>query len=106
MLDDIEIAKNTKNLQKITKRELENIIQRVSGIIQQANCNLRCLQYLQEHLSEQRSVTVTYFKPDEKKAGGAYETVTGVVKKVDAYAGKLVFADGRRIGLERIIELV
>ena len=31
-----------------TKRELENLTQRVSGIIQQANCNLRCLQYLQE----------------------------------------------------------
>lgn len=31
-----------------TKRQLENITQRVSGIIQQANCNLRCLQYLQE----------------------------------------------------------
>ena len=30
------------------KRELENITQRVSGIIQQANCNLRCMQYLQE----------------------------------------------------------
>ncbi|MEZ3470656.1 MAG: conjugal transfer protein TraE, partial [Schaedlerella sp.] len=31
-----------------SKRALENITQRVSGIIQQANCNLRCLQYLQE----------------------------------------------------------
>ncbi len=31
-----------------TKRKLENVTQRVSGIIQQANCNLRCLQYLQE----------------------------------------------------------
>ena len=31
-----------------TKRALENITQRVSGIIQQANCNLRCMQYLQE----------------------------------------------------------
>ena len=31
-----------------TKRDLDNITQRVSGIIQQANCNLRCLQYLQE----------------------------------------------------------
>ena len=30
------------------KRELENITQRVSGIIQQSNCNLRCMQYLQE----------------------------------------------------------
>ena len=31
-----------------SKSKLENITQRVSGIIQQANCNLRCLQYLQE----------------------------------------------------------
>ncbi len=31
-----------------SKRALENITQRVSGIIQQANCNLRCMQYLQE----------------------------------------------------------
>ena len=31
-----------------SKRELENVTQRVSGIVQQANCNLRCLQYLQE----------------------------------------------------------
>ena len=31
-----------------TKKELDAITQRVSGIIQQANCNLRCLQYLQE----------------------------------------------------------
>lgn len=31
-----------------TKKELEILTQRVSGIIQQANCGLRCLQYLQE----------------------------------------------------------
>nr|MCR5626607.1 conjugal transfer protein TraE [Lachnospiraceae bacterium] len=29
-------------------KEMENLTQRVSGIIQQANCELRCLQYLQE----------------------------------------------------------
>ena len=63
------------------------------------------LQYLQEHLSEQPSVTVTYFKPDEKNSGGAYETVSGKVKKVDGYAGELVFTDGRRIGLGTIIVL-
>lgn len=64
------------------------------------------LQYLQEHLSEHPEVTVTYFKPDEKKAGGAYVTETGMVKKVDGYAGELVFTDGRRIGLGAIIELM
>ncbi len=63
------------------------------------------LQQLQEHLSERPEVTVTYFCPDEKKTGGAYETVTGKVKKVDAYAGELVFTDGRRIGLGAIVEL-
>ncbi len=31
-----------------SKRELENLTQRVTGIVQQANCNLRCMQYLQE----------------------------------------------------------
>lgn len=31
-----------------TKRKLENVTQRVSGIIQQANCSLRNLRYLQE----------------------------------------------------------
>ncbi len=55
LLDDL----NTSNQKMIkmtflitcfgrSKKALENIIQRVSGIIQQANCNLRCLQYLQE----------------------------------------------------------
>ena len=63
------------------------------------------LQYLQEHMSEQPEVTVTYFKPDEKKSGGAYETETGRVKKVDRYAGELVFTDGRRIALGTVIEL-
>ena len=63
------------------------------------------LQKLQEHLAEQPTVTVTYFCPDEKKAGGSYETVTGKVKKVDGYAGELVFTDGRRVELKNIVEL-
>lgn len=63
------------------------------------------LRQLQEHLAEHPEVSVTYFRPDEKKAGGVYETVTGKVKKVDEYVGELVFTDGRRIGLGTIIEL-
>ena len=31
-----------------TKRKMENLIQRVSGILQRANCELKCSQYLQE----------------------------------------------------------
>ena len=39
---------------------------------------------IQTHVKEQPKVTVTYFQPDEKKNGGAYVTVTGSVKKIDA----------------------
>jgi len=37
------------------------------------------------------AVSVTYFKPDAYKAGGRYETLTAVIKKIDAVSGKLVF---------------
>lgn len=37
-----------------------------------------------------RTATVVYFVPDERKSGGRYETVTDVVRKVDAYAAMLV----------------
>lgn len=37
-----------------------------------------------------RTATVVYFVPDERKSGGRYETVTDVVRKVDAYAATLV----------------
>jgi len=61
------------------------------------------LQCLQEHSAERPEVIVTYFRPDEKKSGGAYVTVTGVVKRVDAYARELVFTDGRSIPMDAVI---
>ena len=63
------------------------------------------LQYLLEHLTERPEVTVTYFMPDERKSGGAYVTVTGVVKKVDEYRGRIVLEDGREIDFADIVEL-
>ena len=61
------------------------------------------LQYVLEHLSEHPEVTVTYFEPDAKKSGGAYVTVTGRVKKVDAYERSIVLADGGVIPMDEVI---
>lgn len=61
------------------------------------------LQVLQRHLGEEPEVTVTYFKPDDRKSGGAYETMTGAVKKVDEYKGELVFTDKRRVALAEVL---
>lgn len=52
------------------------------------------LQLIREHLAEKPEVTVTFFKQDEKKRGGAYVKVTGRVKKIDEYEGKLVLEGG------------
>ena len=43
------------------------------------------LRFLADHLSECPEVSITYFKADDKKEGGSYKEVTGIVKKIDAY---------------------
>ncbi|MDO4286034.1 MAG: hypothetical protein Q4C60_11980, partial [Eubacteriales bacterium] len=61
-----------------------------------------------EGLSVRRNlpeVTITYFQPDERKTGGAYVSVSGVLKKIDDYERSLVMADGTRIPMDRILEM-
>lgn len=52
------------------------------------------LQVIRAHLTEKPEVTVTFFEPDKKKCGGMYVTVTGCIKKIDEYAGKIVLEGG------------
>ncbi len=63
------------------------------------------LQLLAEKLSDQPQVTLTYFRPDRKKAGGAYVTLTGRLKKIDSHGGALVLAGGERILLKDILDI-
>ena len=63
------------------------------------------LQLLQEHLKEQPVAAITYFKPDERKAGGAYVTVSGSIKKIDTYEGMIILADGTKVTVNDIIEM-
>lgn len=63
------------------------------------------LRMIQEHLPEQPEITVTYFLSDEKKAGGAYVTVQGVVKKIDVAEKLVVMQDETRIPVEDIVKI-
>ena len=60
------------------------------------------LQMLYEHMKEQPEVTITYFRPDLKKAGGAYVTVSGSLKKIDSYRHTVIFQNGPEIAFEDI----
>lgn len=60
---------------------------------------------LQEHLKDLPEVTITYFQPDERKEGGKYRSLTGVVKKIDPYERQIILADQSRIPIESILNL-
>lgn len=47
----------------------------------------------------------TYFRPDGRKEGGAYLTVTGSVGKIDSQDREVVLTDGRRIPVDDILEI-
>ena len=65
----------------------------------------RVYLYLQENISRQPRVTVTYFRPDEKKTGGAYITVTAPVKKIDEYTQTLILTTDETIPLSQILTI-
>ena len=63
------------------------------------------LHALQRRITTDPVVTVTYFQPDERKAGGAYKTVTGSAKKVDEHLSVLALTDGTVIPFDSIMSL-
>ena len=63
------------------------------------------LNMIQEFLDEEPEVTITYFEPDKRKAGGAYVSVTGVVKRIDEYEHLVIMTDGRKIRIDDIFGL-
>lgn len=63
------------------------------------------LRLIREHLFEKPEITFTYFKPDEKKSGGAYLTVTGKVKKIDEYGHRVLLEDGKDLLIENLFSI-
>ena len=65
----------------------------------------RLFSELMDSLEEHPMVTVSYFKSDEHKAGGAYVTVMGQLKKVDTYEQLMVMENGTAIPIGNIMDL-
>ena len=54
------------------------------------------------HIKEQPNISVTYFLPDERKAGGRYVTVSGNVKNLDGIERVLILTDKTQIPIDDI----
>lgn len=63
------------------------------------------LQRLSDDIANRPQVTLTCFRPDKKKSGGAYVTTTGRLKKIDDIEGALILASGERIVIEDILDI-
>ena len=63
------------------------------------------LRLLLELLPQQPEVTITYFQPDSRKAGGAYRTTNGIVRKFLLNENLLVMMDGSQIPVDAIAAL-
>lgn len=62
-------------------------------------------QYLQKIIACRPEITVTFFVPDEKKAGGSYASCTGNLRRIDPVERLFVMADGRKIPLDEIADI-
>ena len=65
----------------------------------------RKYQLLMDTLDDAPEVTIIYFQPDARKAGGQYVSATGTVKKVDTFGRRILLQDGTRIPLDSIFDL-
>lgn len=63
------------------------------------------LNMIQEFIDEEPEIKITYFEPDKKKSGGAYVSVTGIVKRIDEYEYLVVMTDGKKIRIEDIFAI-
>ena len=62
-------------------------------------------QILIDNLFDEPEVTITYFKPDERKSGGAYIELTGIVKKFDEFERQIMMQDGTKIPMDDILNI-
>ena len=63
------------------------------------------LHALLEIISDHPQITITFFEPDEKKAGGSYVRITGRIRRVDDINRQIILADRTVISMTSICEL-
>ncbi len=63
------------------------------------------IERLKARLRERPAVTITFFRPDSRKQGGEYLSVTGRIAKIRDFEQNILMEDGKVIGFEDILEI-
>ena len=63
------------------------------------------MQIVSDSIKEQPEISITYFKPDERKNGGEYITAISSVKKIDEHGRVVVMNDCTIVPIDDIINI-
>ena len=63
------------------------------------------LQIVKERLNQHFNIEITFFVPDSKKDGGKYETINGIIKRIDEYNNKMIMMNDIHIDIDEIIDM-
>ena len=86
-----ETARLTAERRELDAQEAEELNRRLTTLI--------------AHLPDRPEATIEYFVPDDRKAGGAYVTISGRVRHISFPERTLVMEDGTVIALDDIAAL-
>lgn len=84
------------------KRELDEKMHELMMLYRKRNFNSGNFDENSINTGAEIYFEVTYFVPDEHKAGGSYEHVTGQLKKLDSIGQRMIIVDDN--GIETIID--
>ena len=87
-----EVARITQDYIELADDEKEILNQRLLLLI--------------EMIDKQPQVSITYFKRDEKKKGGKYVEITGIIKKYRKYERIIEFVNGESMLIDSIFAIV
>ncbi len=60
------------------------------------------ISYLKDHLDERPLIKLTYFVPDSKKSGGAYQIFSGNICRIDEVYRQFIFTDKTVVDMDRV----
>ena len=63
----------------------------------------RKIQWIGSHLDEHIPVSITYFQPDDRKAGGTYEEIIDTIRKINVYEHEILLTKGTKIPIMNIL---
>ena len=86
-----ETARRTDAAPELTEDEQERLDQKLRSLLNMPDGPPELL--------------ITYFVPDEKKAGGEYRRISGRIRRIEEVSGHILMEDGIRIRKDFVVDI-